>query len=91
MSNPGPGGGKSASLNFTIRTSKPTSTTRHYPRLVSGISESAGFAVVNLGSTDATLTLWAFDRSGTEIKGPEVTNPALICLKGFEQLPVLDS
>jgi hypothetical protein len=43
-----------------------------------------------LSGTDATLTLWAFDKTGSEVKGPDITNPASVSIKGVEQLPILD-
>ncbi|NWG14674.1 MAG: putative Ig domain-containing protein, partial [Acidobacteria bacterium] len=90
VSNPGPGGGTSNSLMFTIRTNKATSTALYYPRLVTNSGETTGIAVANLSGTDATLTLWAFDKTGSEEKGPDVTNPTSVSIKGVEQLPILD-
>ncbi len=90
VSNPGPGGGASNSLTFTIRTNKAASTALYYPRLVTNKNETTGIAVANLSGADATLTLWAFDKAGSEEKGPEITNPASVSIKGVEQLPILD-
>jgi hypothetical protein len=90
VSNPGPGGGVSNSLTFTIRTKKTTSNTLYFPSLESSSSEMTGIAVANLSGTDAILTFWAFDRDGEEIKGPDITNPAAVSVAGAEQMAILD-
>ena len=82
VSNPGPGGGVSNSVTFTIRTKEAAATTLYYPRLVSSASETTGIAVANLSGTDGTLTLWAFDKAGMEVKAPEITNPVSVSIKG---------
>jgi len=90
VSSPGPGGGVSNSLTFTIRTKKAAVTTLYYPRLVSNAVETTGIAVANLSGTDGTLTLWAFDKTGSEVKAQDVTNPVSVTIRGVEQLPILD-
>jgi hypothetical protein len=90
VSSPGPGGGTSNSLTFTIRTKEAAATTLYYPRLVSNTTETTGIAVANLSGTDGVLTLWAFDKAGSEVKAKDITNPVSVTIKGVEQLPILD-
>jgi hypothetical protein len=67
-----------------------------YPRLVNrqrdgtGASESTGFAVVNLGSTRASLTMTAYDTEGSLIWGPGIVNPATLNLEPGGQMARLD-
>ncbi len=69
-----------------------------FPRLVTSPGqingaenpEYTGIAVVNLGTADALLTFTAYDKNGTEISGPDITNPVTRTLGGGHQLAVLD-
>jgi hypothetical protein len=90
VSSPGPGGGISNSLSFTIRTNKASTSTIYFPRLVSTGKESTGIAVANMSGTDAVLTLWAYDKTGQEVKGRDIVNPVSVSIAGVEQLPIVD-
>jgi hypothetical protein len=70
-----------------------------YPRLVASrahktglsTSEFTGIAVVNLGAEEALLTFTAFDISGYEISGPNITNPVERTLPPNGQIPIIDT
>jgi hypothetical protein len=53
-------------------------------------SDYTGIGIVNMDSSDATLTFTAYDRDGRLISGNDVTNPAVRTLKAGGQLPVID-
>ncbi len=69
-----------------------------YPRLKmrsgmkNGLSTTqfTGFALVNLGTTEAVLTFSAYDETGAAISGPDITNPVDRVLPAGGQLPVMD-
>jgi hypothetical protein len=54
-------------------------------------SEYTGIGIANLDTTDATLTLTAYDTSGARISGSGIVNPASMTLRRGGQLPIVDS
>jgi len=76
-----------------------TQITLYFPRLVTtdgsgkaGIddSEYTGIGLVNLDSSDGILALTAFDKTGIQITGTDITNPAAQTLKKGAQLAAVD-
>jgi subtilisin family serine protease len=75
-----------------------TQTTLYFPRLVTtdgsgrtpDDSEYTGIGLVNLDNSDGILALTAFDRSGSQIAGANITNPAPLALTKGAQLPIVD-
>jgi len=71
--------------------------TLFFPRLVatpggsSEPDERTGIAVANMGTTDATVKFTAFDKTGAQIEGANITNPSTMTLKAGEQLPIMDT
>ncbi len=84
------GGSISNPATFTI---EPHALSLFFPSL--SLSRSAdditGIALVNLGGSTANLTLTAFDRTGTQISGSGITNPANLTLRAWQQLSMVDS
>ncbi len=48
-------------------------------------------AWANMGTSDATMTLTAYDQSGNVIAGSNINNPAVITLPAGAQLPLVDT
>jgi hypothetical protein len=86
-------------LQFTLAAPQPTQLTLYFPRLVTADStgtgadrsEYTGIAVANLDTSDATLTLTAYDTTGARIAGSGIVNPATMTLRRGAQLPIVDA
>ena len=50
-----------------------------------------GVALTNLSPVTANLIFTAFDRAGTPLSGPGITNPASRVLNAGQQLPIVDT
>jgi IPT/TIG domain len=97
VSTPGPGGGETDPVSFSIRPA-PTSATLFYPRLANrradatspGRSDQTAISFVNLSGTVARLTATAFDQEGDLVTGQEINNPLPVEVEGGEQRPFFD-
>jgi hypothetical protein len=84
------GGTISNPATFTIA---PHALSLFFPSLslARDADEVTGIALVNLGGRTANLTLTAFDRTGAQISGNGITNPATLTLPAWQQLSMVDS
>ena len=77
---------------------KPPAASLVFPRLVTNAetgpgpdrSEYTGLAIANLGSTNAVLSLTAYDTAGAMISGSGIANPRSIGLNPGQQIATLD-
>jgi hypothetical protein len=84
------GGFLSNPATFTIA---PHALSLYFPSLslAGSADDITGIALVNLGGRTASLTLTAFDQTGTQIAGSAITNPATLTLPAWQQLSMADS
>ena len=75
-----------------------TQTALYFPRLVTtdgsgkGLddSEYTGIGLANLDNSKGYVALTAFDKSGSQIIGTNIINPAALTLEAGAQLPIVD-
>ncbi len=90
----------SPDFTFTTGTDLNIQTTLFYPANAAGKADAgsaapgerlySGLALANLDSTEANLTLTAYDDSGNPMTGPGITNPVARTLHPGEQFPIID-
>ena len=80
-----------ATVKYTQSPSPAFVRTLFFPRLDTDPNQSTGIAIVNLDSTVATLQFTAFERTGSEVGGSNISNPAIRTLNSGSQIPIIAS
>jgi hypothetical protein len=79
------------SVTATPAATETFTTTLYYPRLVTSDDDFTGIAVANLDGTSATLRFTSYDKTGAQLSGTDLTNPANKTLAAGAQLPIVDT